>query len=287
LPHVEVYGVDHSPWVQTVLLGLHEKGVSYAVRTAPPFAVFRKTGILMPGASLDGAAWRLNSYEILEQVGYEPVSDEDLAAIYGAWGGVAHRVDNGPRFWRAFSLIRDPNPSLLARLRNHFLRSFATFYFFLLINVMRRIGNLQEPESFGDQFRHWEQKLEESAGDYLVGAEPGVLDMLLFGIIQCHCSIPVPPIRALQEDPALPRLRAWLGRMQVRFSDYPHLYSGVYFEPRSAAPSRSTRLEQAAFWLGATFMFLAFPITIPLVFFFVSRVQRMTPRRFRPGAATP
>jgi hypothetical protein len=104
---------------------------------------------------------------------------------------------------------------------------------------------------------------------------PDTLDMMLFGIIQCHCSIPVPPIPALQNDPRLTRLRSWIRAMQERLAGYDHLYSGVYFEPYSPAPVRSTRLERAAFWLGSMSMLMAFPITIPLILFFTIRIRRM------------
>jgi glutathione S-transferase len=273
LPHLDVYGQDHSPWVQAVLLGLYEKRVSYTITTLPPLSLFRKSGIMMPAASIDGGRWQLQSDKILQQVGYEAVSPEDMGAIYAAWGGVAHRVDSAPRFWNEFSFICDPHPSLLPRLRNHFLRSFAVLYFYLLINFMVLTRRQGDPESFADQFRYWEQKLGESKGDYLGGEEPEILDVMLFGIIQCHCSIPVPPITALQEDPALMRLRTWLGIMQERFASYPHLYSGLYFEPHFPPPARSSRLDRSAFWFGSAFMLLAFPITIPLILFFARRIR--------------
>ncbi len=274
MPHLDVYGQDHSPWVQAVLLGACEKGVSHTLRTAPPFSVFRKSGVMMPAASVDGGPWQLESVEILQRVGYEPVSSADMRAIYGAWRGVAHRVDRTSRFWHAFSLSRDPNPSLLPRLRNHFLRSFAVFYFYLLLRFLVLSRSQPDPESFTDQFLYWERKLEESTGEYLGGSEPGTLDMLLFGIIQCHCSIPVPPIAVLQEDPKLARLRAWIGRMQERLAGYAHLYSGVYFEPHSPAPLQTSTLDRAAFWLGSAVMVAAFPITVPLVAFLAIRVRR-------------
>ena len=274
MPHVDVYGQDHSPWVQAVLLGLYEKGVSHTLTTVPPGSVFRKSGIMMPAASLDGGPWQLESAEILRQVGYGPVSREDLRAIYGAWQGVTHRADRALRFAHAFSLGRDPHPSLWPRLRNHFLRSFAVLYFYLLLRFMVLTGIQRDPESFADQFLYWEQKLEEGAAAYLGGDEPDILDMMLFGIIQCHCSIPVPPIAALQNDPGLTRLRAWIGRMQERLAGYGHLYSGVYFEPHSPAPEPTTPLEQAAFWLGSLFMLVCLPITLPLILFFAMRAQR-------------
>lgn len=272
--HIDVYGQDHSPWVQTVLLGLYEKRISHTLTTVPPPSVFRKSGVMMPAASVDGGPWQLQSAEILQQVGYEPVSPEDMRPIYSAWQGVSHRTDGALRFWSAFSLARDPHESLLIRLRNNFLRSFATFYFFLLIRFMVLSGKQRDPSSFADQFLHWEQRLEDSEGAFMGGEEPNILDMMLFGIIQCHCSIPVPTIEALQRDERLNRMRTWIGTMQARFSGYDHIYSGVYFEPRAPAPMPTTLPERSAFWLGSIFMLVLFPITVPLVLFLAIRVRR-------------
>lgn len=272
-PHIDVYGLVHSPWVQAVVLGLYEKDLPHTLTTVPPLSLFLKSGIMMPAASIDHRRWQLHSHEILQQVGYGPVSPEEMRALYEAWKGVMHRVDRAPRFWSRFSFVRDPHPSLLRRLRNHILRSFAVLYFYLLINFAVRSGQQPDPENFTDQFQYWERKLADSAGGYLGGEDPGILDMLLFGIVQCHCSIPVPPIAALQEDPKLPRMRAWIAIMQERFAGYPHLYSGVYFEPHSPAPAHASFLEQGAFWFGSIGMLVAFPITIPLILFFAYRIQ--------------
>ena len=62
--------------------------------------------------------------------------------------------------------------------------------------------------------------------------------------------------------------------MQQRFAGYGRLYSGVYFEPHAPAPTPTTRLEQAAFWLGSMFMLVSFPITVPLILYLAIRVQR-------------
>lgn len=271
MPHFEVFGVDHSPWVQTVLLGLYEKRVSHTLTTVPPLSVFRESGIWMPAASVDGEPWQRESAAILQRVGYGPITREDKHALYAAWQGVLHRPDSAVAFWSAFSLCRDENPSRIARLRNHFLRSFSTFYFFLLIRVAVLGGRRPKPENFGDQFLVWNERLEASAEEFLGGAEPDILDVTLFGILQCHSSIPVPPLAALQHDPRLDRLRVWIGAMQVRFVGYRHLYSGVHFAPHAPAPPPASGLERAAFWLGSAFMWAAFPITIPLVFYFVRR----------------
>ncbi|MFT5112439.1 MAG: glutathione S-transferase [Parasphingorhabdus sp.] len=272
--HFNIYGQDHSPWVQAVLLGLHERDISYTLTTVPPFSVLRKWGVMMPTASDGDTPWQLESTDILQQMGYGAVSKENLRAIYDAWRGVTHRAKSARRFFYTASLIRDPHLSCLRRMRNQFLRSFAVLYFYLLLKFVIRVGIQPDPKNFSEQFLYWEQMLEDGDVLYLGGGEPNILDMMLFGVIQCHSSIPVPPIDALQNDPRLVRMRSWIASMQKRFSDYDHLYSGVHFEPYSPSPAQATLLEQAAYWFGLAVMFVFFPITIPLIVFLAMRVPR-------------
>ncbi len=273
MPQLDIYGQNHSPWVQAVLLGAHERGSSHSLRTAPPWSLFKQWGVMMPAASMDGEPWQLESASILQQLHFDAISPLDLKAIYTAWTGVLHRTDNAWRFFHRFSLAGDQNPSLPIRLRNNFLRSFATLYFFLLIRF--RVSRLKQNEiNSGDQFLYWERQLEAVEGPFLGGSTPNTPDFMLFGVIQCHCSIPVPPVAALQEDPRLNRVREWIGAMQNRFSGYQHLYSGAYFKPAPPPPAQASLLEQSVFWLGAAFMIACFPVTVPLIAYFVTHVPR-------------
>ena len=262
---VAVYGVDHSPWVQAVLLGLHHARIPHSLTSLPPLATFLKSGVMMPAASIDEGPWQLESADILRNVGFESITDEQMQLLRGAWQGVTHRADSSALFWGGFSLAGDSNPSSVRRLAHNFLRSFVTLYFFLLIRFLVLLGRPRDPENFGDQFLVFEEMLEASGAPYLSGQEPNTLDFLLFGIIQCHCSIYVPPVTALQSDARLGKLRAWIGTMQRRFRDYDHLYSGVYFAPHSRTPAWASPLERTTFWLGAVFLIVMFPVTVPLV----------------------
>ncbi|NIP16453.1 MAG: hypothetical protein GWM88_17570 [Pseudomonadales bacterium] len=272
--HVEVYGADHSPWVQAVLLGLHDAGIPHSLTSLPPRETFRGSGVMMPAARIDEGAWHLESADILRQIGFSPVTDEQMKLVRGAWRGVLHRADSAALFWGGFSLLGDRHESSARRLANNFLRSFLTLYFYLLIRTAVRMTRPQDPESFGDQFVPFEEMLDTSGKPYLSGDEPDTLDFLLFGIIQCHSSIYVPPLGALQADPRLDGLRGWIARMHERFSNYDHLYSGAYFAPHSRRPAWASPPERIAFWLGGAFMIAAFPITIPLVAFLAIRNQR-------------
>ena len=262
---IRIYGNNHSPWVQAVMLGLHQKQLDYDRVSSPPLDVFLAWGCMMPAASFDGAPWELESKKILQRVGFSEISDEDMRAVRYSWQGVLHRTDFWTRFWGEFSLASDPHPSLPRRFINNFLRSFTILYFFLLIRSTVFVRRPPEPSSYGDQFVGWEERFAAMAGSFLGGDEPDSVDLLLFGIIQCHCSIRVPPVLALQSDPRLSHTRQWIAEMQRYFTDYDSLYSGVYFEPHSASPDPASPLDQFAFWLGSISMIVLFWITIPLV----------------------
>lgn len=273
--HVDVYGNDHSPWVQAVLLGLHDKRIEHTRTTVPPLPVFLKSGVYMPAVRIDGGPWLHESDEILQHIGYGQIWDADLKAIRGAWRGVLHRTDNAFRFWHAFSLASDPHPNAVVRTWRNVLRSFTIFYFFLLIRFAVFRQQPEEPSSYGDQFMYWEEKLARSSGAFIDGDTPGIRDMLLFGIVQCHCSIEVPAVAALVKDPRLGRVRAWIASMQQRFHDYQdNLYSRRFFADSGPAPTDAGTIDRAGFWVGAALMFAAFPVTVPLVAFFANRIRR-------------
>ncbi len=262
--HVDLYGSDHSPWVQAVLLGLYEAKINYRLRSLPPLQTFFKAGIMMPAARIDEGDWQLESADILESLGFEAVPADQRRLVMSSWRGLTHRVDSAALFWTNFSLAGDRNPSYLQRQISNLLRPFAPLTFFLLLNFLRLSRRFPDPENFGDQFLPFEDMLKDSAQPYLCGDTPNSLDFLVFGMVQSHCSIYVPPILALQTDGRLENLRAWLATMQTRFKDYDHLYSGVYFAPHAPRPEIATGSERLAFWIGTAAMVAAFPITVPL-----------------------
>ena len=88
---------------------------------------------------------------------------------------------------------------------------------------------------------------QSSTGPVLDGDAPGIRDMLLFGIVQCHSIIPVPPLEPLRSDERLAAVRQWLASMHERFRGYPHLYSGSYFEPCLPQPVPADPVQRAIF----------------------------------------
>ena len=98
IEHVNVYGVLHSPWVQAVLLGLHEKDISHSIQPIPSLSSLVSSGLMMPAAKINKGSWQLDSEEILKSIGYEGIDKVDKSAIFGNWDGVLHPVDNPFQF---------------------------------------------------------------------------------------------------------------------------------------------------------------------------------------------
>ena len=134
--NVKVYGFNHSPWVQAVLLTLHDKKIEHTLYRSPPLEIFKKWGVYMPAVSINDEAWETESSEIMVKIGLKPISSNDLKAIQDTWLGVQHRPNNPMRFFAAFSKAGDTSSSLMFRSANNFILSFIACYMFLLINFV-------------------------------------------------------------------------------------------------------------------------------------------------------
>ena len=277
--HVTVYGNDHSPWVQAVLLGLHDRGIPCTQVTVPPLSVFLASGILMPAAKIDQGPWLHDSAQILAEVGCAKVTDRDARDLMLLFrSSASRRTDSTWRFWSNFSRARDGHPNGPRRHWNHFWRAFSILYFYLLIKVAGSSFRPKAEDAGLVAMQALQERLDERGG-FLGGTSPDTADYQLFGLVQMCSSTPVPERGFLQHDPTLHRLRSWIGEMQTRFAAYDHLYSAQDYAPRCPPSPISTATEQIAFWLGSATMWLAFPITIPLVVFYAARTRRRSQPR--------
>ena len=277
---VKVYGFTHSPWVQAVLLALCDKELEYELYVRPPYEVFKKWGVYMPAVSLDDGPWEIESTEILTKLGYKPILDDELKAANNAWQGVLHRTDNPFKFFLHFARGGQISRSLVNNTVSNFLLSFVAFYMFMLINIGKWRLKQKEPENFGDQFMYWENVLDSSEGPFMDGMKPGSKDLVMFGIIQCHASIPVPALNSLLNDQRLINLRKWVNTMQNYFKEYPHLYTAKFFKSDIREANSANLFQIVSFFFGLIVMVLAFPITIPLVLILMSRVEKNRIKRF-------
>ena len=277
---IKVYGFTHSPWVQAVLLALHDQRIEYDLLLRPPYEVFKKWGVYMPAISIDDGPWEIESTEILVKLGYKPILVEEINAANSAWQGVLHRTDNPFNFFLAFSRGGQVSKSFVNTVVNNFLLSFVAFYMFILINIGKVRLKQKEPKNFGDQFLYWENLIDSSDGPFIDGNKPDSKDMIMFGMVQCHSSIPVPALDALMNDQRLNNLRKWIDNMQDYFREYPYLYSAKFFKSDIPEANSANLFQIMSFFCGLIVMVLALPITIPLVLILMSRVEKNRIKRF-------
>jgi len=277
---IKVYGFTHSPWVQAVLLALHDQRIEYDLLLRPPYEVFKKWGVYMPAISIDDGPWEIESTEILVKLGYKPILVEEINAANSAWQGVLHRTDNPFNFFLAFSRGGQISKSFVNNVVNNFLLSFVAFYMFILINIGKVRLKQKEPKNFGDQFLYWENLIDSSDGPFIDGNKPGSKDMVMFGMVQCHSSIPVPALDALINDQRLNNLRKWINNMQDYFREYPYLYSAKFFDSGVSEAGSTNLFQIMVFFFGVLIMFLAFPITIPLALILMGRVEQSRIKNF-------
>jgi len=125
-----------------------------------------------------------------------------------------------------------------------------------------------------------EDLMISSNGPFIEGNKPGSKDMIMFGMIQCHSSIPVPALDALINDQRLQSLRKWIHCMQDYFKEYPYLYSAKFFDSGVSEAGSANHFQITVFCFGVLVMFLAFPITIPLVLILMGRVEQSRIKNF-------
>ena len=270
---IDLYGNDHSPWVQSVLLCLYDKNINYNLRVIPTLSLLFKSGVMMPAMRDDNYKWKLDSVEILQILGNDSISSSEKKLIFKTWQGVQHRVDNPLKFFYAFSLCKGFHNNKLFNLYNHALRPLTSIYFFTLLNIIKtKIRKFTINENFFDQYVYWNNKLISKGSNFFGGDTLNIIDYQLFGVIQCHCSIPYSPlIKTLQENTELDYLRKWISNMHIKFADYPHLYSADYFNPKQKIIQKASIIEKITYWSGLATFLLMLPFTIVLILFLLIR----------------
>jgi len=272
--HVTVYGNDHSPWVQAVLLGLDEADIPWTLVAAPPPGLLVDSGVLMPAVRFDDGPWRYDSERVLAALGYGAVDGAPARALSNLFFRAAlTRVEERWAFWYRFGFSRDGDPVRWRRAAHNVGRAIPVFYFFVLISLGRLRAPASDAEAFAAAFAKLHQELPENAA-FFGGSAPDTLDFQLFGLVQMLETMPRLPLEVLCHHPTLDPLRDWIGAMQARFADYDRLYTAQRFEPKSPARPVASPLERTLFWCGAAGCWLTAPLTVPLVLFYSARVRR-------------
>ena len=275
---IKIYGVDHSPWVQGVLLAcayhqLPTQLVSYPLS----FKHFWQNGLVFPAVLLKDGSIHTDSfkiYELLEHQGYNlgvqlmspqerqsaQVELEKLFSIYALGRCMPSKR---LRFIKAWSLMQE-RPK---RWTGPIVRAFLSMYFWILIQVGIHVVRTHHGKPYRldliEKYVHqWDEKLRHTP--WLSGENIGFLDFALWGHLQCMTSGLTDELIPLLQ--AQPYLIKWLQALSQLTLDLPTHYTErlINHGPQSSITySRFT--EQIIFWITLIVLLVLFPITLALI----------------------
>ncbi len=242
---VLVYGSDHSPWVQTVLLALAYRRIPYELVHFPiSVSSYRKHGMVMPVCRWPDGAYTSDSFAILAEIDrrFPPVDMPPLIPPKGAdpLAIVQSRLElffvlyvlkrfdwgNKLRFIHAWAKTAPVHPQSSILLLSHVFRATMTLYFMLLIqggiwSQTRKKKPIYTERTFLHEWNYWCDRLGDAP--YLGGTHPSYLDFALLGQLQCISSGLTDTLFPVLRK--APPLMQWLGRMHQQLPGYRHMYS--------------------------------------------------------------
>ena len=278
-----VFGVDHSPWTQAVVLAHADRGIPVCLRPYPSPRYFFTSGLVMPVCwDADGQQMADSLFIIqalLSDTDVEPPAslEADFTALEALF--LSYALDRiGPgrrlRFIRGWAGMTDQpmTPISIA------LRALLCWHFFVLLSAGRAALNTsrqsRSPEAHLDhRLTAWNARLEETP--FLGGDAPSASDYGLLGHMECMSSgltdwaIPV-----VSEHPAL---LAWLERMHARLTHYDTLYSRRFLDA-GAGPAGAGLFARAWFALWAVLWLVALPLTLTILGYALLRRARAANR---------
>lgn len=276
-----VFGADHSPWTQAVVLAAAACGHRVQLKPCPTPRYFFAFGFVMPACTWSDGSTTADSLRIIRQLSTAsnppfpdaPNADTDFAKLEKLFFAYSiHRTGPGRRwgFFRGWSLIRDHPTSFLSITA----RALLFWYFFALIEAGRRIllrGRSDQPreDRLSKMLSEWDTRLIDSP--FLDGAHPGPTDFGLLGNMECMSSgLTDWAMHAVIDHPALTN---WLKSMHDRLEGHPTLYSRrIHDADRSPQPA--SRWAQLYFGVSAVAWLGLFPISLPVLFWAFSRRKR-------------
>ena len=234
---VLVYGIDHSPWVQTVLIALEHQGVPYRIVHYPlSFSSYWKRGMVMPVCLWSDGTIITDSFAILAEIkrrssGVIPSTEEDtdqarLELFFMLYVLTRFRWGNKMRFIHAWAQTAPSHPNSIVMSISHVFRATMSIYFLMLIQLgiwsqLRRKKSIYKSSRLQSEWTYWSDRLGDSL--YFGGTKPNKIDYALLGQIQCITSgLSDITFSVLRSES---NMMLWLERMHAIFPDYKRMYS--------------------------------------------------------------
>lgn len=280
---VKLYGVEHSPWVQGVLLALTYHGIPTTLTSYPlSMRWWWTSGVVFPALQLEDGSIHPDSFQIYElmeahgvDLGLRQIEPkerlriqaelEHLFSVYALGRCIAGKRW---RFIKAWSVMRDAP----ATYHGAVCRSVLCNYFWLLIQIGIHVAGKRRATPYDlNQIEQlisaWDQKLRESR--WLTGEEIGFVDFALWGHVQCMASGLTDELLPLLKR--YPHLIDWVKRVSSlemsKVSPYAQRLIDDDVEPQEVDLSLSV-----AFWGAWLISIILWPLT--LTFIIISLLRR-------------
>ena len=272
-----VYGSDHSPWVQTVLLALQHQGMPFDVIQFPiSVSSYLRLGMVMPVCKWPDGSIHYDSFDIMAEIAArhkisntiltdreQALQDQSrLERFFISYVLLRGRWGNKLRFVHAWAKTAPTHPNGVFTLLSHFSRATMTMYFFSLIQGgiwSQRLKKrpLYSQAFFCKELKYWSSRLGDRK--YFGGENPNYLDYAMLGQIQCIASGLTDGLFVLLQKQSI--LVSWLERMHATIDNYPRMYSQRLFN-EEISTLRSSKLGFFVFYLSVFCHLVLLPITI-------------------------
>ena len=299
VPNIHVYGANHSPWVQAVLLTLHMKNLKYSLSSLLDPLTFIESvkqgvpsPVRMPALWYNGKCYyeSANIIAFLDETHpqtpqlFKNENEEEvgrcLQKVFALFPYALTRIAGQKKiqFWYEWSICKDHGISKAHQILTRFFRPFMVLYFWCLIHLVRyaKFKGTWPIETFRKAIAHFSDKISRNGGQYVNGLDVTYADILVFGHFQTMFSgsngmgaLSGEVIPIIDEYPIM---WTWLNRMHQHplLIDYPFMYSkgDKNVAQRIGTMESDDLVEtdsifgQIIYWVGFWALFAFAPLTL-------------------------
>lgn len=300
MPEIHIYGANHSPWCQAVLLTLHLKGLKYTLSSLleprtiqESYRNGQPSPVRLPAMWYDGQCIyeSVNIIEFLDAKHptaprlFANITEEEVAKqlqqmpMGKLFSYALTRVAGIKKltFWYEWSIVDEKPRSVLDQSLSRFFRPLMVLYFWTLIHFVRITsfkGHWPEA-SFLKVVGQIADSFKKNGGKYLLGDEVTYIDILMLAHFQCMFS-GSNGIGALSKEviPFIdqhPSIWEWLTNMHKHpsFVDYPYMYTrcdATVVQRTGGIQKGKVPLDgifgQLTFWFGVCFWIFVWPLSL-------------------------
>ena len=261
---IRLFGTDHSPWTQAVVLSAVAHGIKVRLQPYPPSVwSFWQRGLVMPACGWSNGESTSDSLAIMVRLlgTGKRAPDVDLQQDQAALEKLffCYVLDRaGPGRWWAFVQLWSRKMDSPHTVLSVTIRALLAWYFVMMLGLgrlqMRLAGvSTRAPERLKRRLGAWESRLKDAP--FLGGEHPNPTDFGLLGQLECMASGPTDwTLEIVAEHPLL---MTWLERMHVLVEEHGTVHSRRFFDS-TFVPVRATDFESSWFSLCFVLWLLLF-----------------------------